>query len=56
MKPKYEFLTGTVEGNVLKMNAEEDNIIPAIYNLQGVRLNNLRKGVNIVGGKKVIIK
>ena len=28
----------------------------AIYNLQGVRLEKLQKGLNIVGGKKVVIK
>ncbi len=28
----------------------------AIYNLQGVRLNQLQKGVNIVNGKKIIVK
>lgn len=27
-----------------------------IYNLQGVRLNNLQKGINIVNGKKIIVK
>ena len=27
-----------------------------IYNLQGVRLNSLQRGVNIVNGKKVVIK
>lgn len=27
-----------------------------IYNLQGVRLNKLQKGINIVNGKKVVIK
>ena len=27
-----------------------------IYNLQGVRLEKLQKGLNIVGGKKVVIK
>lgn len=27
-----------------------------IYNLQGVRLNSLQKGLNIVNGKKVVIK
>jgi hypothetical protein len=27
-----------------------------IYNLQGVRLNSLQKGINIVNGKKVVIK
>ena len=32
------------------------NTQPAIYNLQGIRLNSLQKGLNIVGGKKVIVK
>lgn len=27
-----------------------------IYNLQGVRLNKLQKGINIVNGKKVVVK
>jgi hypothetical protein len=28
----------------------------AIYNLQGQRLNSLQRGINIIGGKKVLIK
>ena len=28
----------------------------AIYNLQGVRLNQLQKGINIVNGKKMVVK
>ena len=28
----------------------------AIYNLQGIRLNSLQKGLNIVNGKKVVVK
>lgn len=28
----------------------------AIYNLQGQRLNHVQKGVNIVGGKKILVK
>lgn len=27
-----------------------------IYNLQGIKLNKARKGVNIIGGKKVLVK
>jgi hypothetical protein len=27
-----------------------------IYNLQGVRLNKLQKGLNIVGGKKIVVR
>lgn len=33
-----------------KANAENNRI----YNLQGVRLNQLQRGVNIVGGKKIV--
>ena len=36
------------------MNNETQN--GAIYNLQGVRMNKLQKGLNIVGGKKVLVK
>ena len=32
------------------------NIQHSIYNLQGIRLNSLQKGLNIVNGKKVVIK
>ena len=42
--------TGIAEVNAA--NAEQ----VAIYNLQGVRLNQLQKGINIVNGKKVVIK
>ena len=30
------------------------NVQPSIYNLQGIRLNGLQKGLNIVNGKKVL--
>jgi hypothetical protein len=32
------------------------NNAPAIYNLSGQRLNSLQKGINIVNGKKVVVK
>lgn len=32
------------------------NVQPSIYNLQGIRLQQLQKGLNIVNGKKVVIK
>jgi hypothetical protein len=28
----------------------------SIYNLQGIRLNSLQKGLNIVNGKKIVVK
>lgn len=33
---------------------DTDNTV--IYNLQGVRMNDLKKGINIVNGRKVVIK
>ena len=37
----------------LPLNGEKNN---AIYNLQGQRINRLQKGLNIVDGKKVVVK
>lgn len=34
-------------------DSEADN---AIYNLQGLRVNGLRKGINIIGKKKIIVR
>jgi hypothetical protein len=34
--------------------SDMDNV--QIYNLQGVRMNSLQKGINIVNGRKVVIK
>ena len=42
----------TVGINTVKANDNSQ----AIYNLQGVRLNKLHKGLNIVGGKKIVVK
>ena len=44
---------GVVDGiNAIITNQNGD----AIYNLQGVRLTKLQKGLNIVGGKKIVVK
>lgn len=40
--------------NINEIDNENEN--NAIYNLQGVRLNKLQKGINIVNGKKIIVK
>ena len=45
----------TGETGIANVNAANADHV-AIYNLQGVRLNQLQKGVNIVNGKKVVIK
>ena len=44
-------LTNIVAGTV-KANANSETI----YNLQGVRLEKLQKGLNIVGGKMMVVK
>lgn len=40
--------------NDIKAAEDAENVV--IYNLQGVRLNKLQKGVNIVNGKKIVVK
>lgn len=41
---------------ITDIKAAEDAGNVVIYNLQGVRLNKLQKGINIVNGKKIVIK
>jgi hypothetical protein len=45
-----ENLTGIDEVKAENQNSD------AIYNLQGVRVNNAQKGIYIMNGKKVVIK
>jgi hypothetical protein len=45
-----EVATGISNVNVVNVKDMQ------IYNLQGVRLNSLQKGLNIVNGKKIVIK
>ena len=47
-------ITANTNG-ISEINAAKDKDVQ-IYNLQGVRLNSLQKGLNIVNGKKVVIK
>lgn len=48
-------ITGTANG-ISEINADFNAADVKIYNLQGVRLNQLQRGLNIVNGKKVVIK
>ena len=48
-------MTGTSTG-IQDINADVNADDVKIYNLQGVRLNSLQKGVNIVNGKKIVVK
>ena len=40
----------------LTESTEKTEGTEGIYNLQGQRVNSLQKGINIVGGKKVLVK
>jgi hypothetical protein len=44
-----EQVTGITDVNAVNTNA-------TIYNLQGIRLNKVQRGLNIVDGKKIVIK
>ena len=45
----------TTSIRTINVNLETQND-GAIYNLQGQRLNAPRKGINIINGRKVIVK
>ena len=44
-----------IDNNNLKILPDADKDAP-IYDLQGQRLEKPRKGINIIGGKKVVVK
>ena len=50
MTSVYVYAIGTIDG-IQNVEANKTNVI---YNLQGIRLQKLQKGINIVNGKKVI--
>lgn len=63
--PFKAILTGSLAAKSLKIFIEDETGIREvtnqfdnedIYNLQGMKLNKTQKGINIVGGKKVILK
>lgn len=45
-----------IDGEETAINAVEGAEAQTIYNVAGMRLNKVQRGVNIVGGKKVVIK
>lgn len=45
-----------IDGEETAINAIDANEAETIYNVAGVRLNKAQRGVNIVNGKKVVIK
>ena len=53
----YElFEVATLEDAVSVQSIKADNGDGKVYNLQGVQLNNPQRGVNIVNGKKVVVR
>jgi hypothetical protein len=54
--PGY-FTSETITGiGTMAIEDEQPTTDNEVYNLAGQRMNKTQKGVNIVGGKKVIIK
>ena len=50
---RYEYVIGT--SGIRRITMDCDKNAP-VYNLHGQRLTALKKGINIVGGKKVLVK
>ena len=50
MTSVYVYAIGTIDG-IQNVTTTQNAVI---YNLQGIRLQKLQKGINIVNGKKVI--
>lgn len=51
---RMEFADGEDDVTSIASPIEETGEGGAIYNLQGIRLNKMQKGINIVGGRKVV--
>ena len=47
---------GTAPSNIVAGTVKANANSETIYNLQGVRLEKLQKGLNIMGGKKMVVK
>lgn len=55
-KIKFTCVDATGIDDIVADHPERENGKPVIYNLSGQRLNSLQKGINIVNGKKVLVK
>ena len=55
-KIKFTCVDATGIDDVMADQPTNTNEKPVIYNLSGQRLNSLQKGINIVNGKKVLVK
>ena len=52
-----QFVSMDIEGTITGIkNIDADVTGKAVYNLNGQRQNSLKKGINIVGGKKIVVK
>ena len=54
-----QLLPLTIEGTatgISETSIANENLAGSIFNLQGVRMNQLQRGVNIVNGKKIVVK
>lgn len=53
-KPEDYICTVTVEGATTGINGVYAESVDAVYNLNGQKLNNTYRGVNIINGKKMV--
>ena len=51
----YPYIIYNYPSNINNFHQDNDDIVP-VFSLSGQRLAALRKGVNIVGGRKVVVK
>ena len=54
-----QLLPLTIEGTatgITETSIANETLAGSIFNLQGVRMNQLQRGVNIVNGKKIVVK
>lgn len=65
VRPFRAYFQGAVSGSKLRILLQDETGVKditnelsdeAIYTLQGVRVNNAQKGINIKGGKKIYVK
>ena len=45
-----------VATSIMELTEKTEATEGVIYNLQGQRLNGVQRGINIIGGKKVLVK
>ena len=53
---KYRYTYTDTPSGISEIESKDDAKTKGIYTLQGIKLSAPQKGLNIIGGKKVVIK